>query len=303
MNRENKLAIIIGFSLVLVVAVLISDHFSRARTAQLSAEIKPGTPEEFGAGTAGLTEPIGPAGTLPANNRPLSGELTNSRTRTVSNENEATPRGASHAPDEMKMGSSEGYREPEETSDDRFNAGGNDTPAGVPEKPFSRGVMKTHEVKDGDKMYRLAEKYYSDGTLWKALADYNKDRAPNAGALRVGVTLRIPPKDVLLGEAQLAPEAPKQTPAGGREGTGGRPGTTKDSKPADRSIAGKDDKSEKGDKSSKTYKVARGDSLGTIAQKLLGSSRRASELYNLNRDVLDDEHSLMAGMVLKVPAR
>jgi nucleoid-associated protein YgaU len=293
-NRENKLAIIIGFSLVLVVAVLISDHFSRARTAQISAEIKPGTPEEFGAGTAGLTEPIGGSGTIPAHTSPLAGELTNSRTRTVSD-----PGPAGHAPDEVKMGVDDGYREPTETSDDV--ASRDEGRSSIPDKPFSKGAMKTHEVKDGDKMYRIAEKYYGDGTLWKSLADYNKDRVPNAGALRVGVTLRIPPKDVLMGEAQIAPEGQKPTPINGREGTGGRPGTTKESKPADRSIAGTPTKNDS--KSSKTYKVARGDSLGTIAQKLLGSSRRASELYQLNKDVLEDEHSVVAGMVLKVPAR
>ncbi len=35
MTRENKLALIVGFSVILIVGVLVSDHFSHARQAQL----------------------------------------------------------------------------------------------------------------------------------------------------------------------------------------------------------------------------------------------------------------------------
>ncbi|MFN7020841.1 MAG: hypothetical protein ACK4WH_05885, partial [Phycisphaerales bacterium] len=43
MTREHKLALIIGFTLVLVVGVLISDHFSKAHEARLRTEM-PETP-------------------------------------------------------------------------------------------------------------------------------------------------------------------------------------------------------------------------------------------------------------------
>jgi nucleoid-associated protein YgaU len=292
-NRENKLAIIIGFSLVLVVAVLISDHFSRARTAEISADITPGKAEDFGVGTAGLTQPIGAGDTIPAHTGPL-GEVTDSRTRTVSNEGTA-------GPDEIAMGGLARDTEPTEVSediaiDDPAGRGSNTSP--FPPKPVSKGMLKTHEVKDGDKLFRIAAQHYGDGTLWKELAAYNKDRVPNPGVLRVGVTLRIPPKDVLLGEAGRAAPA--------REGTGGRPAASPKEKPApvERGIA-RNEKPVKpsGKTPTATYKVARGDSLGTIAQKLLGTSRRASELFQLNKDVLEDEHSLVAGTVIKIPAR
>ena len=53
-TREHKLALIIGFSLVLVVGVLISDHFSKARSAQVATEITAGGGPNFGAGTSNL---------------------------------------------------------------------------------------------------------------------------------------------------------------------------------------------------------------------------------------------------------
>ena len=48
LTREHKLALIIGFSLVLVVGVLISDHFSKARTQQVASEITAGAGQSFG---------------------------------------------------------------------------------------------------------------------------------------------------------------------------------------------------------------------------------------------------------------
>lgn len=306
-NRENKLAIIIGFSLVLVVAVLISDHFSRASMAQIGAEISAATSQDVGAGTAGLTRPIGGPDSLPAHAGPLS-ELTDSRTRTVADT--ATP---AHEPEEILMyptspGPSDvvdptAKKDPAALMEqfESVESRGGSTPA-VPARPFSEGAMKTHEVKEGDKLFRIAAQHYGDGTLWKALAEYNGSRVPNPSVLRVGVTLQIPPKDVLLGEAVLAPagQAPKKIPGARKPAAAPKDVPKAKSTPVERSIA----KAEKPGKDAvATYKIARGDSLGTIAQKLLGTSRRAKELYQLNKGVLEDENTLIPGTVIKLPAR
>jgi LysM repeat protein len=318
-NRENKLAIIIGFSLVLVVAVLISDHFSRARTVEIGSEMKPGTPADFGAGATavGLTRPIGNQEPLPVHG-PLAD--VEHRVQNVADNSDqplssVPPSGAPETPihDQIFMGvPPPGPVVPDAPAPDlapeqapgASNRALGLTPA-VPPKPMSRGVMRAHEVKEGDKLYRISAKYYGDGSFWKALAEYNKGKLAKADTLRVGVKLDIPPKDVLLGEAQLSPTPPgarpdappKRDPV--KEGTGGRPKGEKPS-PQDRAIA----RAKPAKKASfETYKVARGDDLSSIAQKLLGSSKRARELFQLNKDVLDDEHTVLAGTVIKVPAR
>ncbi len=51
----------------------------------------------------------------------------------------------------------------------------------------------------------------------------------------------------------------------------------------------------------RTYRVRRGDSLWTIARRVLGRGSRWKELYELNRDILPDPHHLKPGMVLKLP--
>lgn len=305
MNRENKLAIIIGFSLVLVVAVLISDHFSRARTIQIGSEIKPGTPGDFGAAAAGLTRPIGPQDTIPVSAGPLL--QSEQRVQKV-----ADTGGTDDGFDEISMAphpEASPKAAPQAQGDDAVVPGPQEDPstkpdAGVPSKPLSNGEMRTHEVKKGESLFGIASKYYGDGTLWKQLAEYNKAKLPKPENLHLGTRLDIPPKDVLLGEAVMPPpgSTPRHDPA--REGTGGRPKGEKPA-PPDRGIAGatksKTDKSKK--TNFDTYKIVRGDDLSTIAKRLLGDARRAQELYKLNMDVLEDEHTLFAGTVIKVPAR
>jgi nucleoid-associated protein YgaU len=305
-NRENKLAIIIGFSLVLVVAVLISDHFSRARTVEIGSEMKPGTPEDFGASTVGLTRPIGNQDIISANSNPLL-ELNQRVSHTA--EKPAALDDPTH--DGIVMGPSgvEQLKTPGPKGADGEKPGIVEPmpDASVPPKPISEGVMRSHDVKDGDKLFRIAAKYYGDGTYWEALAKYNKTKLPKPESLRVGIKLDIPPKDVLLGEAVMPPPGmtPKRDPV--KEGTGGRPKGEKPM-PAPPQIARNEKLKIETPKDKKkspldTYKIVRGDDLSSIAKKLLGDAKRANELYKLNRDVLEDEHTLLAGTVIKVPAR
>jgi nucleoid-associated protein YgaU len=53
-TREHKLALIVGFALVLVVGILVSDHFSKARTSQPVGELTQGTTDQFGSSSGGL---------------------------------------------------------------------------------------------------------------------------------------------------------------------------------------------------------------------------------------------------------
>ncbi|VXB11399.1 conserved hypothetical protein [Luteimonas sp. 9C] len=52
----------------------------------------------------------------------------------------------------------------------------------------------------------------------------------------------------------------------------------------------------------RTYVVRRGDSLSGIAESELGAQDRWRELFDANRDVLDDPDALHAGQVLQLPA-
>lgn len=48
--------------------------------------------------------------------------------------------------------------------------------------------------------------------------------------------------------------------------------------------------------------IHRGDTLESIAERYLGDARRAWELFDLNRDVLENPHILPLGAELRIPA-
>jgi len=49
------------------------------------------------------------------------------------------------------------------------------------------------------------------------------------------------------------------------------------------------------------YKVSQYDTLRTIARDTLGDSRRADEILDLNRDIIDDPGQLIVGQILQLP--
>jgi len=56
-----------------------------------------------------------------------------------------------------------------------------------------------------------------------------------------------------------------------------------------------------GTQSFRTYRVKSGDTLSGIAQRFLGNSLRYRDIYEANRDVLNDPHDLRPGMVIRIP--
>jgi LysM repeat protein len=52
----------------------------------------------------------------------------------------------------------------------------------------------------------------------------------------------------------------------------------------------------------KTYTVKSGDTLSEIAKRELGSANKYMDIYNANRDQLNDPNKIQPGQVLKIPA-
>lgn len=342
MTREHKLALIVGFSLVLIVGVLISDHFSPARTQDVSAgAMSPGTPVKFGSSPDGLRVPAEPTSRLQLPDTLTSNNVANRlpeqptyQPPVVTPPPAVTPGNlAQGAPqtspqtgtNELVMGSRQGETAvPEPLRSDfepasghigeRYAANpGNITPGSgtipspatvltkpidqvatpplVPGKPYSAGVMKRYTIQEGDSIYRIAVTQYGDGNLWQRLREFNPGKIGGDGEMRDGAIIELPPKDVLLGQAVLPPPGVKGPQA---------PGTPRQTAPT------KIDSPQKRDGSAPgftIYVVQRGDELGPIAKKTLGSTKRWPEIAALNKDVMPDPDTLTAGMKLRIPSR
>ncbi len=49
-----------------------------------------------------------------------------------------------------------------------------------------------HEVKKGDTLWKIAEKYYGDGSLYKTIFEANKDILKNPDMIKLGQKLHVP---------------------------------------------------------------------------------------------------------------
>lgn len=368
-TREHKLTLIIAFAILLVVGVLVGDHFSKARHASPGVEVATNPTDALNVPTepsnapaAVAAAPTGPAsgqggmaltngaGTTAAGNGAalppvpaVTGEEVAAANQTQAN---AAPTAAtsrttttiSMVPGETtggngsgagantqpNTGSGSGARTGEQSPfvfipEGVRNAppaagistvpmpsgggasGGNESAGAGASKvgsglPVSTGKLLAHPVEKGETLVALARRFYNDATLAKKLAEFNKGKVGEKMSLRQGVTLRIPPKDVLLGQAVLpenaSPELSNKKPNTGVTGVSPKPtGTAGGSTGAENAGAVRE------------YVVQKGDTLGQIASKLLGSSKRAREIVQLNRGVISDQDNLKVGAKLKIPAR
>jgi len=180
MTRENKLALVIGFGLMLFVGILVSDHFSAQRFDPATvAEAQPKTTE---------TEPV----QLDA----VGGDALVDGRVNLGLEGTGTP------PDFFGCA---------------FDAHGNPVPF-VPQEGLPVEVAKTdgppvkfHKVQKGETFWSIAAREYGDGSLATKLQDYNKAVSPDAAKLALNSDLRIPPIDVLKPGAVAKSASPSGT--------------------------------------------------------------------------------------------
>jgi len=53
-------------------------------------------------------------------------------------------------------------------------------------------AIQYHEVVQGDTLWKIAEKYYGDGNLYKDIFEANKDILKDPNMIKIGQKLRIP---------------------------------------------------------------------------------------------------------------
>jgi nucleoid-associated protein YgaU len=295
MTRENKLALIIGFGLVLVVGILVSDHLSaRQETADSVAEQREADPLDRIAAADSLTPVEVP-----------SHRVTSDARRPIRLEPTAPAVNSTHMGDDAVHFPSS---EPDialTATDDR--TGRDDV---IPQTPFLEEIRNVdlqrpatsddaaardaveplsfvwYTIQPKESLSKICEKIYGDMNLWPRLAAFNEDRIPDPNRVRDGVTIRVPTREALVGGARVA-EPSGAAPAGpARES----PPPAQDQRNAE---AGE----------FTTYIIQAGDTLGEISSRFLGTSRRYREIHELNRDVIPDPDNIVSGRTIRIPRR
>ncbi|HEY2892727.1 MAG TPA: LysM peptidoglycan-binding domain-containing protein, partial [Pirellulales bacterium] len=138
-------------------------------------------------------------------------------------------------------------------------------------------------IQPNDSLWIISEKVYGTGGYFKALYEFNRRRLPHADRLVVGTQLEVPPIATL--ENNYPALCPKQRKSAVVK--------TRAVQASTRARRGSD-----------AYIVAEGDTLFDIARYELGKASRWAEIYELNREVLGDDHDHLApGTELVMPAR
>ncbi|MEY4787518.1 MAG: hypothetical protein RL692_1412, partial [Planctomycetota bacterium] len=172
MTREHKLAVVLGFGLLLFVGILVSDHFSASQRR---------TPADLAANTIREVRPAPPVSiqTIQVNTRAdmnaSGGQIVNGQ-MLASGDTLAIPAGL--------------------------------VPTPAPQPAVAGVPAELYTLKDGETLYKICQTKYGNGNLWKELADFNKSTISNPTKLRKGTTIRLPAASVLRGEVIAATVAP-----------------------------------------------------------------------------------------------
>lgn len=279
MTREHKLAIIVGFSLVLVVGILISDHLSPASLSEP-------------ADTLAIQLPIGrrelPPAVVPGArpNQPDNSQVAPPEASTPDDAPVVLPTDEPSIPEDISTPPSGGIENHPliikiggSQQEERITlppSGGNPAPR-TPAPTDTTGRFAEYTVKPNDALSDIARQHLGSAARWRDIAQANPTKVGKNGEIRSGDVLRIPLPANSPKPSQAKPD-PKPTPAKPQP----KPATTT---------------------TSRTYVVQAGDSLSQIAARTLGSSKRMNEILELNKDRIDDADEIYSGLTLRLPPR
>ncbi len=165
-----------------------------------------------------------------------------------------------------------------------------------------------HVVRAGENFWTISRLYYHSGRFYKALHAANRRQVPDIRQLYVGTVLRIPPPEA-LDRALIDPPSRSNTddPATSPVSRTSGAKRVEPLDEADLAMPARPrrvlpDPEAVAPRRRPTYKVKDHETLRSIARDTLDDPRRDREIYNLNRDVLDDINTRpAAGTTLTLP--
>ncbi len=177
MTREIKLALVLGFGLLLFSGILVSDHLAARQRG-----------EAENLATADIDSAVGPI----KNPESIRSNLITPAVATTLVQGN-TPQGTtlpSGQPESMAI-----------------------VPNAFPVAPtqLAAAPERLHSIQQGETIASVCRSQYGDTKLLDELLAYNKSVVPDPSRMRVGVTIRLPDAAVLRGE-QVAMGAPAPAP-------------------------------------------------------------------------------------------
>jgi nucleoid-associated protein YgaU len=166
-----------------------------------------------------------------------------------------------------------------------------------------------HRVLPGENFWTISKLYYGQGRFYRALHAANQRQVPNIAELYVGTVVRIPPPEALdrslidpqsRASSNAKTDDPATSPAS-RTSKRAEPTEEADLAMPVRPRTSRPEPEPTREPRRPTYTVKPFETLRSIARDTLNDPKRDREIYNLNRDVLDDPSVLPAGTTLTLP--
>ena len=333
MTRENKLALIVGFSVILVVGVLVSDHFSKARQDQLR-EINDQEIDSVGVDRSRGFTPVEPL---------VSDEATPIATRPETTSRDVSSPPPWHAPRSNGAGllsrsleaqgaqaqrsntrQSPPMSQREIVSAPREQPSLRESPLLIQQgQPAPSGPAIASRADSGNGFNRLIERgslipLTQPTTIATGAPRARSDAAPEQaqaweyhvrkndslysiaeeqlGSGRRYVEILELNRDRLPDASMLRIGLRLRMPADAK-----RPNRI-DAAPRPATQAKAPETRSASKAAPREYTIESGDTLGQISQRLLGTVKRMDEILKLNADQISDANEIRVGMTLKNPA-
>lgn len=273
MTRETKFGLLVGMGVIIFIGILVADSLSEAQRQQAASLDRAVLPEKtvneqretmFASRETRMPEPVA-----------------------VSKEVSGIEMGNVESLRQLDSGvTGEGDRGKREVNAKSVASGSTQDDEGhavwvIGAKPVGdknidsgterRSSDRVHYVKKNESLYTIAKHYYGNGNYWRTIYEANRDKMSNANSVREGVRLVIPNRSG--GEVATMVKSKKTLSKTEGQVTG----------------------------EYMMYTIRSGDSLSKLAVRFYGSGRKYIELYELNRDRIDDMDNLKVGMKILVP--
>lgn len=167
----------------------------------------------------------------------------------------------------------------------------------VPQMMPAALVPATYTVKDGDDLTAIATRFYGHPSAAAAVWSANRETVPDPDLLPIGAELKLPPPwtiraDRAAGSIEPVALTPERRPEPNPVAMPARQWLEPTQQSADVTPPSR---------GAGSVRVAPGETLATLAQRLYGSPAAAQRIWEANRDRLRSPDLLVAGMELRLP--